>query len=75
MTNTIALIQSLALVNQVEERFKNYNEAHKAAQFLFAATSSCTRDNANVTGSITMTSNGYAKLLLNGAYEYLIGEK
>ena len=75
MTNTIALIQSLALVNQIEERFKNYDEAHKAAQFLLNATPLCTRDNANVTGSITMTSNGYAKLLFNGAYEYLIGEK
>lgn len=39
------------------------------------STSTCMRDNVNVTGSITLTPIGFPKLLFNGAYEYLIGEK
>ena len=75
MVNLISLIQSLALVGQIEDRFKDYNEANKAAQFILNCTSLCMRDNVNVTGSITLNPIGYPKLLLNGAYEHLIGEK
>lgn len=75
MVNTVALIQSLALSGQIESRFCSKEEAHKAAHFILSNTSTCMRDNSSVTGSISMTPIGFPKLLLNGAYEYLIGEK
>jgi hypothetical protein len=65
----------LALSGQVSSRFCSKEEAHKAAHFILSNTSTCMRDNSNVTGSISMTPIGFPKLLLNGAYEYLIGEK
>lgn len=74
MVNTVSLIQSLALAGQIEKRFCSKEEAHKAAHFILSNTATCMRDNANVTGSISMTPIGFPKLLLNGAYEYLIGE-
>ena len=75
MVNTISLIQSLASAGQIDKRFCDYAEAHKAAQFMLNSTSTCMRDNVNVTGSISLTPIGFPKLLFNGAYEYLIGEK
>lgn len=75
MVNAMALIQSLAAAGQVEKRFLNKQDAYLAAQYLLNSTPWCMRDSANVTGSITLPTIGYCKLLLNGAYEYIIGEK
>lgn len=74
MVNAVSLIQSLALVGQISKRFCSKEEAHKAAHFILSNTATCMRDNSNVTGSISMMPIGFPKLLLNGAYEYLIEE-
>lgn len=69
--NIAQLINLLALVNQIDEKYKNHKEALKGAQFITAATSYCIRDNINSTGCMSLYPVGLIKLLLNGAREYI----
>ena len=75
MVNTMALIQTLAAAQQVDKKFLNKKDAHLASQYILNSVPWCMRDSANVTGSITLPTIGYCKLLFNGAYEYIIGEE
>lgn len=67
-------IQFLADNGQILEKYKEKNEANKAACFLLTHTAYCMRDNLGVTGSKYLQPPGLAKLLLNGAMDYIINE-
>lgn len=70
-TELAALIKTHAEAGQIESKYKNQDEAIKAANFIYARTSSCVRDNLGVTGSRYLSQPGYIRLFLNGAKEYL----
>lgn len=71
LTNIASLILLLANAGQIDEKYKNKEEAVHATYFLLSATSYCVRDNLGTTGSIYMYPMGLIKLLLNGAREYI----
>lgn len=73
--NLTSLIQTLALTNQIDKKFLIDKEALMASYFIKNTIPFCIRDNLTVTGSMSLYPLGIIKLLLNGAYEYLIGEK
>lgn len=75
LANIVSLINVLALSGQIDEKYKNTQEALKAGVFIQSHTAYCLRDNYNTTGSCTLVPVGLLKLLLNGAKEYIeIGE-
>ena len=71
ITNIASLILLLANINQIDDKYKDKEEAIHAAYFLLNATSYCVRDNLGTTGSIYLYPIGLIKLLLNGAREYI----
>lgn len=73
--NYIGIIQFLALCNQIDEQYKDFDKAKKAANEIFGRTSICVRDNLSTTGSKTLSPVGLFKLLLNGAMDYLVEEE
>lgn len=75
VTNLVALIKILAASGQIEKRFLKEEDAIAAAKYYLTSTAFCIRDNIAVTGSTTMYPYGLLKLLLNGAYEYLVEGK
>lgn len=75
VTNLVALIKVLAASGQISKRFLREEDAIAAAKYYLTSTAFCMRDNVAVTGSVTMYPYGLLKLLLNGAYEYLVEGK
>ena len=69
--NIATLINLLARVKQVDEKYIDREKALEAAYFIQDSTSYCVRDNINSTGSMTLYPVGLLKLLLNGAREYI----
>lgn len=70
-TNTANMIVMLALVGQIDPKYKDMQEAIRAAKFC-CAKNVCIKDNYNMTGSITTFNTGELKLLLNGALDEII---
>lgn len=66
-----ALIMSLALSNQIDEKYLDEKEALEAAIFMQTCSPYCIKDNYNKTGSYILQPVGMFKLLLNGAREYI----
>lgn len=66
------LIQLLAYSGQVDKKYRDVNEATKAANYIGTACAGCINDNRAVTGTITLPQVGILRLLLNGADKYLI---
>lgn len=66
-----SMIHLLALTDQVDSKYKDLEEATKAAQFIMWSTAYCVRDNLNTTGSIYLPPLGLLKLTLNGAREWI----
>lgn len=75
IANIASLINLLARVNQVDEKYKDRKEALVAAYFIQESTSYCIRDNINTTGCTSLYPVGLLKLLLNGAREYIENEE
>lgn len=71
LANIVETINMLAYAGQVDEKYKNQEEALRAGIFIQSHTSYCMRDNYNITGSVTLIPLGLPKLLLNGAREYI----
>ena len=71
MLNLVTLIQVLASVGQIDEKYQYEKNAIEAADFYLSATAYCIRDNLNLTGSMGLYPVGLIKLLLNGAKEYI----
>ena len=69
--NTANMIVMLALVGQIDPKYKDMQEAIRAAK-LCCAKNICIKDNYNMTGSVTTFSTGELKLLLNGALDEII---
>ena len=70
LANIASLINLLARVGQVDEKYQDRKEALRAAHFMQYCAAYCIRDNYNSTGSISLYPVGLLKLLLNGAREY-----
>lgn len=64
-----AIIKEMAELNQIDSKYKDPGEAVKGAHFIQNTTSSCLRDNLNVTGSKYLQPLGFIRLFLNGARE------
>ncbi len=75
LANIVSVIHSLAQAGQIESRYKDLDEALKAAIFYQSHTSYCVRDNMSVNGSLTLIPVGMIKLLFNGAHKYLGGKE
>lgn len=71
MSVLTAQIRALALSNLIDKKYIYEDAAMDAACFLLSHTAYCVKDNYNVTGSFTMIPIGLAKLILNGAKEYI----
>lgn len=71
VTNLASLILLCARNGQVEEKYKNKEEAIRGAYFILMHTAYCVRDNLGTSGSIYMPPIGFVRLLLNGAREYI----
>lgn len=69
--NLMSEIQLLALVGQVDEKYKSLQNAIDGANFISTHTAYCIRDNIGTTGSRSLVHAGLIKLLLNGAKEYI----
>lgn len=63
------VIRQVALAGQIDEKYKDIEEAIKGAHFIQSVTASCLRDNLQVTGSKYLFQLGYIRLFLNGAKE------
>ena len=68
----VSSILFLANTDQIDEKYKDKDQALEAAYFLLRASAYCVRDNLT-TGSIFMYPPGLMKLLLNGAKEIIEG--
>ena len=66
------LIQLLAYSKQVDPKYRDVNEATKAANYIGLACAGCINDNRAVTNTITLPQVGILRLLLNGADKYVI---
>lgn len=73
-TQTIAQIMNLAKFGMIDSKYSEIHNACDATDFLNRAASYCVRDNIATTGSTFVTPIGLAKLLLNGAKEYITYE-
>ena len=69
--NLVILIQTLARFNQIDEKYKKYEEALVGANLLLQNFPICIRINTLVTGGLGITPDEICKLLLNGGVEYL----
>ena len=65
------LIRLCAKLGQIDKKYLNKEEAIRAAHFIFIRTSSCLRDNLDLTGSRYLIQIGFIRLFLNGAKEYI----
>lgn len=72
VANMVSSILFLANTDQIDEKYKDKDQALEAAYFLLRASAYCVRDNLT-TGSIFMYPPGLMKLLLNGAKEIIEG--
>lgn len=75
LQNYIGVIQFLAMNNQVDLKYNNFEDAKKAAIEFYGRTCICLRDHIGSTGSKYIPPVGLFKLLLNGAMDYLIKEE
>lgn len=73
-TQLVAQIINLAKYDMIDKKYMNIKEACDAADFIQQSTSYCIRDNIGTSGSAIVTPIGLAKLLLNGAKEYILNE-
>ena len=73
-SNTETII-ALALANQIDKKYLNYNKALEAAIEFQERTPLCFKDNYNVTGSIDMSPIGMFRMFLNGAFDYICEKK
>lgn len=73
MANMVNMIILLAEQNMIDKKYKNMKEAIEAARFL-QTMPYCVRDSLGTTGSMILSPMGSAKLLLNGAKEYILNE-
>jgi sulfatase maturation enzyme AslB (radical SAM superfamily) len=64
-----SLICTIAHTGQIDEKYKNYEDAIQGAHFIQERTASCMRDNIVTTGSKYSFATGYIRLFLNGARE------
>lgn len=74
MQNYLGIIEFLALCNQIDRKYLDYNNAVAAAKAIYSRTSICVRDNIGSTGTKFINPVGLFKLLLNGALDYLMQE-
>ena len=65
------LIRLCAKLGQIDKKYEDQIEAIRAAHFIFDRTSSCLRDNLDLTGSRYLFQIGFIRLFLNGAKEYI----
>ena len=70
IANMAQLINLLAHVKQVDEKYLDRQEALMGARYIESSCAYCIRDNINVTGTNSLYPVGLIKLLLNGAREY-----
>lgn len=70
-SNLASMIVMLALVGQIDEKYKDTKEAAYAAK-ICGSKNICIKDNYNMTGSITTFQPGELKLFLNGAMEIIL---
>lgn len=76
LVSTLAiLIQIMAISGQIDEQYKTREGALKGARFMATFSGTCLYNNESETGSISSTYSGDIKLFLNGAREYIMGEK
>ena len=55
----------------ISKKYVDMDAAVEAAHFIFVRTSSCVRDNLDLTGSRYLIQLGFIRLFLNGAKEYI----
>lgn len=72
LATTLNLIFALALADQIEKKYLNYENALKAAIEFQSRTPLCYKDNYNVTGSASLIPVGLLKMFLNGALDYIV---
>ena len=65
------LIRLCAKLGQIDKKYMDEKLAIEAAHFIFIRTSSCLRDNLDLTGSRYLIQIGFIRLFLNGAKEYI----
>lgn len=71
IANIASLINLLARVRQIDQKYESREESLKAARFINSTVSYCLRDNINTSGTMELFPIGHLRLLLNGAKEYL----
>lgn len=71
IANMASMINLLAKNGQVDEKYKDTEEALKGALFIRSVSAYCFRDNTSLTGSSALYPLGFIRLLLNGAREVI----
>lgn len=74
IANITQEIVILALLKQIDEKYKDIEIANNAARYI-RYMCYCVKDNYNMTGSITFIHIGFLRLLLNGALDYILEAK